>query len=145
MPIDPMTLREIVTGDIEERLAYQTLRCLRAIGGTIVVPAGQNKELAINISNEGDFLCDRIAGRIIPSDGATFYGMLMQVYDNNKTQLVEQVSADLVLTPGYGFAITTRQEFKHLFERATTIRVLLTNTSAVDQTFNIAFVGERLK
>ena len=145
MSLSENDIRQLVTLDIAERLAYQRERTFRAIGGSIVVPASGNIELALNVSNEGDFLADRITGRIIPSDFATYYGITMSIFDNSKVELVENIAAESLLTPGYGMAILAKIDFRHLFERASTIRVKFSNSTAIAQTVHVTFLGERLR
>lgn len=145
MSLSENDMRQLVTLDIAERLAYQRERTFRAIGGSIVVPASGNIELALNVSNEGDFLSERITGRIIPSDFATYYGITMSIFDNSKVELVENIAAESLLTPGYGMAILAKIDFKHLFERASTIRVKFSNSTAIAQTVHVTFLGERLR
>ncbi len=95
-------IKRITTADIQERLAFQERRLVRILGNSAVVPANGNVELAIQVSNEGDFLCHEIRGRIIPSDFQTYYGISARMFDNSKTELIQNCSLDSILSPGYG-------------------------------------------
>lgn len=143
--MDSNTAHNIVDADLTERLATQDWRRVAHFGPSLTtIPAGQTVQATFDITQEASFLCETLTGKIIPADGTTFTGVLLQLFDNN-TELTDGfIPLENILSPGYGTQLFFPHKLNYIFERNNKVRCNLQNISAVSQNVSLTFSGEKL-
>lgn len=135
----------IVDADLAERLATQDWRRVAHYGiAATNIPFGTTVPVTFDITQEASFLCDIMTGKIVPADGTTFTGILLQLFDNN-TELTDGfIPLENILSPGYGTQLFFPHKMQYIFERNNKVRCNIQNISGVDQAVSLTFSGEKL-
>lgn len=136
---------EAVKVEAEKNLLLQRFKRTAVLARSLAIPANSTQDVSIDIGQSGDFSCEELSIKIIPTNSTTTTGLSVEIWDNQKANLTDgPIPMELLAIPGYGVSRLRVQKFAHTFERAGKIKITVTNSSAEIQTVKIGFIGERL-
>lgn len=164
---------QINIGKLKDLQVLQHVNVLKAEVSVPAVAAGGSAAVTVNVSNEGDFICQDITGSFSTlaisaappaglDDGVNYLSVKIRDTGNGTDLFDDFVPLNLFLSPGRirtagiiiapaGLAVEPSNQiffpkrFSYVFEANTNILIEARNTSTFANTFTMAFWGIRVK